>query len=127
MKQLLDTHIWLWFVSGDARLPDKLRRAIERDPDLTALSSISVWELSRLIERRRFTLPASMSIADFVEAVPFRDVQVNRDIALETTRFPHLRDPGDAFIAATASVHDLTLLTLDEELLTTKGLRVRGG
>ena len=127
MKHLLDTHVWLWFVAGDARLPAKIRRAIERDPDLAALSSISVWELSRLIHRRRFTLPGSISITEFVAAVPFRDVQVNRDIALETARFPQLRDPGDALIAATASVYDLTLLTVDEELLSTPGLRTRGG
>ena len=31
MSLLLDTHIFLWFISGDARLPDSIREAI-RDP-----------------------------------------------------------------------------------------------
>lgn len=52
---------------------------------------------------------------------------MTREIALETARVPELRDPGDALIAATATVHDLTLLTMDQALLATPGLRARGG
>ncbi len=32
MKLLLDTHIFLWFISGDQRLSDPLRNSI-RNPD----------------------------------------------------------------------------------------------
>ncbi|MEG4853772.1 type II toxin-antitoxin system VapC family toxin [Microcoleus sp. B5-D4] len=44
MKILLDTHIFLWFISGDAQLSTDVRDAI-RDPDNQVyLSALSVWE-----------------------------------------------------------------------------------
>jgi len=44
MKILLDTHIFLWFISGDAQLSTDVRDAI-RDPDNEVyLSAVSVWE-----------------------------------------------------------------------------------
>lgn len=44
MKILLDTHIFLWFISGDSRLSTDVRDAI-RDPDNEIyLSVVSVWE-----------------------------------------------------------------------------------
>lgn len=44
MKILLDTHIFLWFISGDTQLLTDVRDAI-RDPDNEVyLSAISVWE-----------------------------------------------------------------------------------
>lgn len=44
MRFLLDTHIFLWFISGDKRLPDSMRDAIEDDANEVYLSPISVWE-----------------------------------------------------------------------------------
>lgn len=42
MRILLDTHIFLWFISGDTQLSMDVRDAI-RDPDNEAyLSSVSV-------------------------------------------------------------------------------------
>lgn len=44
MRILLDTHIFLWFISGDVHLAVAVRDAI-RDPDNEVyLSSVSVWE-----------------------------------------------------------------------------------
>jgi PIN domain nuclease of toxin-antitoxin system len=44
MRILLDTHIFLWFISGDHQLSTDIRDAV-RDPDNEVyLSAISVWE-----------------------------------------------------------------------------------
>ncbi len=44
MRILLDTHVFLWFISGDGRLPSTFRDSI-RDPDNdVALSVVSLWE-----------------------------------------------------------------------------------
>jgi PIN domain nuclease of toxin-antitoxin system len=44
MKILLDTHIFLWFISGDTQLSTGVRDVI-RDPNNEVyLSAISVWE-----------------------------------------------------------------------------------
>jgi PIN domain nuclease of toxin-antitoxin system len=44
MKILLDTHVFLWFISGDIRLPDAFKGPI-LDPDNEVfLSVVSIWE-----------------------------------------------------------------------------------
>jgi PIN domain nuclease of toxin-antitoxin system len=44
MRLLLDTHIFLWLLSGDPRLPLTMQEAI-RDPENDVfLSPISLWE-----------------------------------------------------------------------------------
>jgi len=49
---------------------------------------------------------------------PFSLAPVNLQVALETSKIhlPH-RDPADYFLAATARVFDLTLVTADEILI----------
>ena len=44
MKLLLDTHIFLWFISADARLPSPMQRAIQDSSSDVYLSVVSVWE-----------------------------------------------------------------------------------
>ncbi|MDY6901415.1 MAG: type II toxin-antitoxin system VapC family toxin, partial [Cyanobacteriota bacterium] len=44
MKILLDTHIFLWFVSGDNRLSTEVRDAISDYDNEVYLSIISIWE-----------------------------------------------------------------------------------
>ena len=44
MKILLDTHILLWFISGDAQLSKSFRDAIRDLDNEVYLSSVSVWE-----------------------------------------------------------------------------------
>lgn len=44
MKLLLDTHVFLWFISGDPRLPDGLRDSIRDLNNEVYLSVVSLWE-----------------------------------------------------------------------------------
>ena len=43
---LLDTHLLLWTVSNDRRLPDEVRTAIEDPTRALAFSIVSLWEVS---------------------------------------------------------------------------------
>ena len=55
MKLLLDTHIFLWFIGGDARLPDDWRDSI-RDPGHEVyVSVVSLWEA--IVKHRLGKLP----------------------------------------------------------------------
>jgi PIN domain nuclease of toxin-antitoxin system len=45
MKLLLDTHIFLWYISGDASLPISLRDDIRDANNEVYLSAASVWEV----------------------------------------------------------------------------------
>jgi len=44
MRLLLDTHVFLWYVSADARLPKRFEDAIREPANEVLLSVASVWE-----------------------------------------------------------------------------------
>ena len=117
---LLDTHIWLWALLDPARLSRAVRALLASPAETLRLSPISVWEAVMLAERGRIALepdPRSwldraLAAAPVAEApLTFEVAMARRSIALEH------RDPADRFIAASALVFGLTLVTADARLL----------
>lgn len=127
MRFLLDTHVWIW---GHLH-PERVRRDVSdilaaEDNELW-LSPVSVWEALLLIERGRIevdTRPPEW-IREALEAAPMREAALNHEVAIRsrTVDLPH-RDPADRFLAATAEIYDLTLVTEDERLLRGRSWRV---
>ena len=116
---LLDSHIWFWYLVGSERLPNGLRRTIDGASVRCRLSPISVWEIGLLVVRGRIHIQGDYRVwvAEALERFPVRDAPMNREVALTSREIelPH-RDPADHFLAATALVYDLTLLTVDRHL-----------
>ncbi len=125
---LLDTHIWFWHLTGSPRLPDGLRAAIDGSATDLWLSPISVWELGMLAERRRVGLKVAFRkwVEEAHRRLPLRDATLSREVALASheVSLPH-RDPADRFLAATAIVHGLTLMTVDQRLRRARWLATR--
>lgn len=120
---LLDTHALIWWVAEPKRVPPKARRLIDaalEAADPIAVSSISLWEITMLVARKRlvFTMDVESWIAN-VEALQFLTfMPVDNRIAVRTVQladFPH-RDPADRMIAATAIGVGATLVTADARL-----------
>lgn len=125
MKLLLDTHIWLWSVLDSAKLSPRVASALQSTDNELWLSPISFWEALLLAERGRVRLgtdPVAWLEKAF-ERGSFRETPLNRQIAVESrrVRLPH-QDPVDRFLAATAIVYELTLVTADERLLRARGV-----
>jgi PIN domain nuclease of toxin-antitoxin system len=57
MRLLLDTHIFLWYISGDARLPDALRDSIRNPEHEVYLSVVSLWEAIIKYQLGKLPLP----------------------------------------------------------------------
>lgn len=57
MKILLDTHIFLWFISGDSRLSTDVRDAIRASDNEIYLSVVSVWESMVKYQLGKLPLP----------------------------------------------------------------------
>ncbi len=120
MKLLLDTHIWLWGLLEPERLTPAVRRALQSRNSELWLSPISVWEALILAERGRLTVRTSPAewVQQMVEAIPRREAPLTHDIAVMSRRLAlSHQDPADRFLAATARVMGLTLVTADERLL----------
>lgn len=120
MKLLLDTHIFLWSLLEPTRLSRRVTAELEKPSNELWLSPLVVWEVLTLAEKARVVLkPDPVTwIRNVLRAVPFKEAPLNHEIAIQG-RFidlPH-QDPVDRFLAATALVYDLILVTGDERLL----------
>jgi PIN domain nuclease of toxin-antitoxin system len=127
VKLLLDTHIWLWSLLEPKRLSRRVARELERPGNELWLSPVSVWEALVLSQKGRVALSggAVAWIEKALAAAPLREAPFTHEVALQTARIqlPH-RDPADRFLAATAQVYGLTLVTADRNLAHSKDLAV---
>ena len=120
MKLLLDTHIFLWSFLEPARLTERVAAELENSLNELWLSPIVIWEVLMLAERRRVTLEpdAAAWVRHACQTVPFREAPVNHEVAIQSRAIDLVhQDPADRFLAATALVYDLTLVTAYERLL----------
>ena len=63
---VLDTHAWIWWVHDDEKLTPAQRSAIEaNEDDIIGISAISCWEIAKLVEYGRLTLP--LALAEWLE------------------------------------------------------------
>lgn len=111
--------MWIWSRLARSRLGSRTVGALESPENELWLSPISIWELALLVEkgRVRLTQPVSSWIDDAMERMPTREAPLTHEIALasRSVDLPH-QDPADRFLAATAKVMDLTLVTADGHL-----------
>ena len=63
MKILCDTHILIWFLTGDDQLSVKARAIIENEENEIYFSLVSVWEISIKHSRK----PEQMSLSPNTE------------------------------------------------------------
>jgi len=115
MRVLLDTHAFLWFMAGDARLSQKAREAMSDEKAELFLSAVSVWEMAIKTALGRLQLP--LPVADYV-AEKIRDgfqvMPIDWVHAAAVQKLPfHHRDPFDRLIIAQAQVEKLPLVSGD--------------
>jgi len=119
---VLDTHIWIWWVHGDARLTHEQTEVIQaNEQNVIGVSAISCWEIAKLVEYKRLTLPIPLD-EWFEQALNYpgvRLLELTPEIVIESTQLPgnFHRDPADQMIVATARIHHCPLLTADEKIL----------
>jgi PIN domain nuclease of toxin-antitoxin system len=120
MKLLLDTHIWLWALLDPERLSPAVREALASRENELWLSPISVWEAHLLAERGRVRVDSAPAewVERMVQALPRREAALTHDIAVASRQLTLTHeDPADRFLAATARVLGLTLVTADARLI----------
>lgn len=119
MKLLLDTHIWLWSILEPDRLTPRVLSELATGTNELWLSPISVWETMLLLERGRLSVDGDPHgwVREALRVSPVRAAPFTNDVAIMSCllRLPH-RDPADRFLAATAKVYELTLVTADGHL-----------
>ena len=118
MKLLLDTHIWLWSLIEPDRLGKRTAAELRNSENELWLSPISSWEALVLHEKKRVFLDDDAAAWIARNSSLFREAPITHAVASRAALVPMpQRDPADRFLAATAYVLGLTLLTADTKLL----------
>jgi PIN domain nuclease of toxin-antitoxin system len=60
MRLLLDTHVFLWYITGDQRLSSDVRNTIENS-EAAFLSVASIWEATIKYQLGKLALPEPAS------------------------------------------------------------------
>jgi PIN domain nuclease of toxin-antitoxin system len=116
---LLDTHVWVRWLSPASRpLPDDVLASIE-GADRMAVSAISCWEVAYLQKRGRIELGMDLStwLELALEGSGIECLPISRETATQAAALSDIhRDPADRFIIATAVLSCHRLLTLDDTI-----------
>jgi PIN domain nuclease of toxin-antitoxin system len=114
---LLDTHIWLWSKSDPSRLGKRVGEALSSAANELWLSQVSIWEVLTLAQKRRISIADPLRWVESA-ASQMRQAPLTQEIvrASFVRSLPHA-DSADRFLAATAKVLNLTLVTADKVLL----------
>lgn len=118
LKLLLDTHIWLWSLREPERLGRRLRRELADPGNELWLSPVSTWEAVLLATKGRIVLHGNLAAWVAAATKHFREAPLTHEIVLAAHQLPLPHpDPADRFLAASAQVLGLTLVTADTRLL----------
>jgi PIN domain nuclease of toxin-antitoxin system len=105
-------------MQGSDRLGKRTAQEIKNPENERWLSPISTWEVLTLHAKRRIRLPEDISAWVARSTAAFCEAPLTHEIALAARRLPwEHTDPADRFLAATARVLNLTLVTADTHLL----------
>ena len=117
MRLLLDTHVFLWYISADPQLPVAFRDAIRDPANEVYLSVASVWEA--VIKYALGKLPLPEAPAEYLprqrQAHRIAGLPVEEAALAHLARLPPLhRDPFDRILIAQALQYGLKLVTVDD-------------
>jgi PIN domain nuclease of toxin-antitoxin system len=119
MKLLLDTHVFLWYIAADPKLPATFLAACQDPANDVYLSAASVWEVVIKYQLGKLPLPAPP--AEFLPQQ--REAHGIAGLAIDEGAMSHLanlqplhRDPFDRLLVAQALQHRLTIATVDPDV-----------
>ncbi len=109
---LLDTHIVLWWLADNPRLPEEVRVRIADPDSLIFVSAASIWEIG--IKRAIGKLEAPAELVAVIHEEGFLGMPVEL-LHAETASLlpPHHRDPFDRMLIAQSMLEQMTVVTAD--------------
>lgn len=113
---VLDTHIWIWWLTLDEKSFNQRWREAITGSDAVGVSAISCFEVAWLVRRGRIEIPLALD-AWFEAALGgsgIRLLPITPRVAQLAVELPeHHRDPQDRIIMATAIAADAQLISAD--------------
>jgi PIN domain nuclease of toxin-antitoxin system len=115
LRLLLDTHIALWAIVDDARLPKLARELLEDPRNIISVSAVSIWEIAIKFSLGRGDMPVSSRDAlRYFRQAGYDLVSVEPQHAVVVEGLPPIHaDPFDRLLVAQALTEPMRLMTHD--------------
>lgn len=115
MRILLDTHIYLWWLTDSPKLSSAIKQKIETATEVY-ISSASIWEAGIKISSGK--LEANIDdLIDGIQENRFIELSITAKHAKQAAQLPDIhRDPFDRMLVAQTLCEPLRLLTADEQV-----------
>jgi len=118
---LLDSHILIWLMDGDARLTQETRNLIASAVVVFA-STASIWELAIKASLGKLRLDVNR-LAVLLDAAGIGEMEIARRHVIAAAALPsHHGDPFDRLLVAQAISEHLQFITADPKLAAYSGL-----
>lgn len=119
---LIDTHIWVWWVTNSSALTAFYRSFLEDEREgNVAISIIFCWEVAKLSEKGKLQLriPVDLWLEQALNGSKVSIIPLDIKIIVNSTKLPgnFHKDPADQLIVATARALNIELLTADSKIL----------
>ncbi len=117
MAFLLDTHAFLWFVSGDKKIPKSVKDIISNINESCYLSAASLWEITIKLQIGKLKLGIPLNeLFEFVTRNQIEVIPINFEHLITLAELPkNHTDPFDRIIISQAIVENLEIITKDKE------------
>jgi PIN domain nuclease of toxin-antitoxin system len=116
MRYLIDTHIFLWYATGDNRLSPTAKDLIE-SYQVRFFSLASIWEMAikSSIGKLDFQKPFEQFVKQQMSLNDFKLLNISEEHIYTVEQLPqHHKDPFDRLIAAQCMVENIPLISADE-------------
>ncbi len=118
MRLLLDTHLVLWWLAGDPRLPRAAQERVEAPEAEVFVSQASLWEMAIKISLGKLRvdlqqLERQVPLQGF-RWLPIRNAHLQAVATLESDG--EHRDPFDRLLVCQSRVEPMLLLSVDRQL-----------
>ena len=130
MSVLLDTNIWVWWLTPESPLSRAERDALDAKAIRRELfvPAISLWEAQVLHAKRRFQLPLPfaewLARATDERMISVLPLSIEVVLALDALPASFHGDPADRLIVATARAHAMALATHDAAIRRSRAVRL---
>jgi len=115
-RYLLDTHILLWWLYDDPKLPEKYRQIISKSSNTIVISVASLWEIE--IKRAINKLIVDPLYIEAINKEDFILLNIEAAHVLQLRELPvHHNDPFDRILISQAQSEKIHFLSVDKSVL----------